>query len=146
MTAAEAPRFGAIWFKRRLDTDRGTRTAVFATIEGQRYERVLNTPCLIVRASKYLCLCIGSNTRHESAAVTGPRAREKRVPDAVARLVEPVEDHSAETDDFRIIATEPTELVVSTVDPSWSPVARADFLYMDNIDSNVFLELSTQCY
>ena len=228
-TASDAPKFGAIWFKARLDTDRDTRTAVirdvevadvrfaeaddaqaqkladliesevgnarftmsvdqlladldaemadakgpalrheppkimlstepallvlidgdpvFETIEGSRYERIVNTPFLIARGGKDLYLYIGSNAWYQAVSVAGPWTRAKRVPDDVAKLVEPAEDDDANVDDVRIvIATEPAELIVSDGQPTWSPVEGMDLLYMDNTDSNVFLELSTQRY
>jgi hypothetical protein len=119
----------------------------FQPIEGSKYERVVNTPFLIARGGKDLYLYIGSNAWYQSRDVSGPWTRAKRVPNEVQRLVEPAEDDEAEVDDVRIIiATEPTELVVSDGDPSWTPVEGMNLLYMDNTDSNAFLELSTQRY
>ena len=62
-------------------------------------------------------------------------------------LVEPVEDDAEESGVMKIIiATEPTELLVSDGNPTWSPIEGMNLLYMDNTDSNAFLELSTQKY
>lgn len=120
---------------------------VFQSIEGAKYERVVNTPFLIARGGKNLFLYIGSNTWYTATAIAGPWVRAPRVPDGVSELVEPAEDDGAEVTDVRIIvATEPTELIVSAGEPSWAPVEGMNLLYMDNTDSNAFLELSTQRY
>jgi len=120
---------------------------VFQEIEGSRYERVVNTAFLIARGGSDLYLYIGSNLWYESQAVTGPWTLAARVPGDVKSLVEPAEDDGAETQGVNImVVTEPTELIVSDGDASWSPVEGMDLLYMDNTDSNAFLELSTQKY
>ena len=120
---------------------------VFREIEGSRYERVINSPFLIARGGKDYYLYIGSNAWYAANDIAGPWARAPRVPDDVSELVEPVEDDDAKVDDVRIIiATEPTELIVADGEPSWAPVEGMDLLYMQNTDSNAFLELSTQKY
>ncbi len=45
-----------------------------------------------------------------------------------------------------IVATEPTELIVTQGEPKWTPVDKLDLLYLDNTDSDVFLDISTQKY
>jgi hypothetical protein len=120
---------------------------VFETIENTNYERVVNTPFLLARGGIEYFLYIGSNAWYESRAVAGPWARAQRIPEELSSLVEPADDDDANVDDIHIIvASEPTELIVSDGDPSWSPVEGMDLLYMDNSDSNAFLELSTQKY
>ena len=120
---------------------------VFQEIEGSRYERVVNTAFLIARGGNDLYLYIGSNLWYESDAVTGPWTIADRVPEEVKDLVEPAEEDGSESQNVNImVVTEPTEILVSDGDPSWSPVEGMDLLYMDNTDSNAFLELSTQKY
>jgi hypothetical protein len=46
-----------------------------------------------------------------------------------------------------VVATVPSELIVSDGDPRWSPVVGGDLLAMSNTDSRVFMEVDTQnCY
>jgi len=53
-------------------------------------------------------------------------------------LVEPADDDASEVVEVHIIvATEPTELLVSDGAPSWAPVEGMDLLYMDNTDSDI---------
>lgn len=120
---------------------------VFRAIDGSRYERVINSPFLIARGGKDLYLYIGSNAWYSATEFDGPWARARNVPADVSKLVEPSEDDDALVDDVRIIISqEPTELIVADGEPSWAPVEGMDLLYMQNTDSNVFLELSTQKY
>jgi hypothetical protein len=61
-------------------------------IDGSRYERVVNTPFLLVRGGKDYYLYIGSNAWYEATSISGAWTRSKRVPDDVASLVEPADD------------------------------------------------------
>jgi hypothetical protein len=42
------------------------------------------------------------------------------------------------------VATEPTELISSTGEPEYTPIAETDLLFMSNTDSDVLLHLSNQ--
>ena len=120
---------------------------VYEMIAGSRYERVVNTPFLLVRGGTDYYLYIGSNAWYEATSIAGAWSRATRVPDEVASLVEPADEDDTQVDDIQIIiANEPTELIVSDGPPSWAPVEGMNLLYMDNTDSNAFLELSTQSY
>ena len=120
---------------------------VLQEIEGSKYERVVNSAFLIVKDGRDHYLYIGSNTWYEASQVTGPWSAAGRVPTDIAGLVEQVDDDDGDFGDIRlIVVTEPTELLVSDGKPSWAPVEGMDLLYMDNTDSNAFLELSTQQY
>jgi hypothetical protein len=120
---------------------------VFQEIEGSKYERVVNSAFLIVKDGRDHYLYIGSNTWYEASQITGPWSAAGRVPTDIAGLVEQADDDDGDFGDIRlIVVTEPTELLVSDGKPSWAPVEGMDLLYMDNTDSNAFLELSTQQY
>ena len=122
---------------------------VFKEIEGSSYERVVNTPFLIVKDGRKFYLYIGSNAWYEGLDVTGPWEYVANVPSDIAGLVEPAEENSDSVDNTNlkiIVATEPTELIVSDGDPSWTPIEGMNLLYMDNTDSSVFLELESQQY
>jgi len=120
---------------------------VFQAIEGSDYEQVVNTPFLIVKSGKVLHLYVGSNTWYQSQEIAGPWGISANVPADIKGLVEPVEGDAADSGVVKIIiATEPTELLVSDGNPTWSPIEGMNLLYMDNTDGNAFLELSTQQY
>jgi len=120
---------------------------VLQDIEGSKYQRVVNCPFLIVKGEPTNYLYVGSNTWFEANQLAGPWGITASVPADIKSLVEPAEDDEVDLSEMKIvIATEPTELLVSDGEPSWSPVEGMDLLYMDNTDSNAFLELSTQSY
>jgi hypothetical protein len=120
---------------------------VFQPIEGTYYERVVNSAFLIVRGGLDLYLYVGSNTWYVADDVMGPWTLSGDIPEDVGNFVEPVEGDASDVGDTKIIiATEPTELLVSEGPPMWAPVEGMDLLYMSNTDSNAFLELSTQKY
>jgi len=120
---------------------------VFQTIEGSNYEHVVNSAYLIVRDGNRHLLYIGSNTWYDAEKLTGPWTQAVNVPADIKGLVEPAEDVEDGVDNLSImIATEPTELIVTDGVPKWAPVEGMELLYMENTDSNAFLELSTQNY
>ena len=120
---------------------------ILQKIDGSNYQRVVNSPFLIVKDGSSHYLYIGSNAWYKSKDIEGPWERTKRVPNDIEKLVEPSEDDDSGVDEVKIIiATEATELIVSDGEPSWAPVEGMNLLYMDNTDSNAFLELSTQSY
>ncbi len=120
---------------------------VLQEIEGSEYQRVVNSAFLIVNAGKTNYLYAGSNAWFSASEVSGPWSLAARVPDDIKSLVEPAEDDGTDLSEMKIIiATEPTELLVADGKPSWTPVEGMNLLYMDNSDSNAFLELSTQKY
>ncbi len=126
-----------------------------ADLEGSvGLERVVNTPYPVVRqksgATFYL---FGGNTLWYSAAdPLGPWSVTKSVPAPVQRIADGIETAKKETapSDARspriITATEPTELIVTDGEPSWTAIEGVDLLYCDNTSSDVFLETSTQRY
>jgi len=121
----------------------------FQEIDGSTLERVVNTPYLIVKDETRFYLSGGGDLWYGSSSALGPWTVTGNVPAQIAQLAEPEQDESADTEGEPpriIVATEPTELIVSAADPTWSPIESMGLLYMDNTDSNVFLELSTQKY
>jgi len=118
-------------------------------VSGADLETVVNTPFPIVRdsATDTYYLSGGGSLWYGAPDVEGPWQVTTSVPDEVAPLAIEADDAEAEGAPPKIIvATEPTELIVSDGKPKWSPVEGMDLLYMDNTDSDVFLEISTQMY
>ena len=119
----------------------------FRDIEGSMYERVINTPFLIIRGGRDHYLYTGGGAWYSSRAIEGPWMRARSVPAEIAGMVEQSDEPTEDIGDVEVVvAKEPTELIVSAGPPSWAPVEGMNLLYMDNTDSNVFLELSTQSY
>jgi hypothetical protein len=120
---------------------------VLQEIEGSDYEYVVNSAFLIARDGRAFYLYVGSNVWYQAGEVMGPWIRATTVPADVKSLVEPPEGDVEDPGDMKIvIATEPTELLISDGPPTWAPVEGMDLLYMSNSDSDAFLELTTQKY
>ncbi len=120
---------------------------VLAEIDGSKYERVVNLAFLIVKDRDTHYLYVGSDTWYQAADIIGPWSITTTVPTDITSLVEPVEGDAEDVGEMEIIiATEPTELLVSAGPPTWAPVEGMDLLYLSNTDGNAFLELSTQKY
>ena len=120
---------------------------VFQDIESSDYERIVNTPYLIVKDDKSYYMYIGSNAWYQSKKVTEGWSAASKVPVDIKSLVEPAEPDGSDLSNVKIVvATEATELLVSDGPPSWTPIEGMNLLYMDNTDSSAFLELSTQRY
>ena len=120
---------------------------VLQKIEGSEHERVVNSAFLIVKHGGSHYLYVGSNTWYQAVDIPGPWSVAVSVPADIRALVEPAEGDVTDVGEMEIIiATEPTELLVSAGTPIWAPVEGMDLLYMSNTDGNAFLELLTQKY
>jgi len=100
---------------------------VFQGIDNTHYERVVNSPFLIVRGGLVYYLYVGSNAWFEASDAAGPWRIAASVPQDVKGFVEPAEDDGIDLSNTKIIiATEPTELLVSDGPPMWAPVEGMD--------------------
>jgi len=138
-----------------------TKPAVLIVIDGEPIlqkleqmksadvEQVVNTPFPMFRdvQTNTFFLSGGGSLWYEGPSATGPFAVSSNVPLHIAATVTDTTtvDPTEESPEV-IVATEPTELIVSAGEPSWSPVEGMDLLYLDNSDSDVFLELASQTY
>lgn len=116
-------------------------------IEGSELQWVVNSAIPIIKRQQIFYLFGGATLWYRSENVLGPWSVIEQVPDEVRQLVE--EESAQDSGDVDpvpvriLVATEPTELIVSDGDPSWSPVEGMDLLFMANTESNVFLELAS---
>jgi len=112
-------------------------------------EKVVNTPFTLLRFERKLYLAAGGGLWYRSDDLEGPWQAGVRPP-AQASALEPkdaqVELGEGEKPPEVLVVTEPSELIVSDGAPRWTPVVGGDLLYLDNTDSDVFLEVSTQSY
>ncbi|HSN57597.1 MAG TPA: hypothetical protein VLT32_23205 [Candidatus Sulfomarinibacteraceae bacterium] len=119
---------------------------------GAKLERVVNTPFLVVRDGRTCWLSGGGELWYSAPDPMGPWTPASRVPPGISQLVEPGEGAgdaiAGEGPPPKIVTvTGPAELIVSDGPPSWKPVeGTADLLYMDNSDSSVLLDITTQSY
>jgi len=130
-------------------------TPSVAELEGSvGLEYVVNTPFPVVRqrngATFYL---FGGNDLWYSAAdPLGPWTATSSVPPPVQRIADGIETARKDAEAPSgpppkiITATEPTELVVTNGDPTWTGLDGVDLLYCDNTSSDVFLDVASGRY
>ena len=146
--------------------------AILVTIDGEpqlrdvegneTIKRVVNSAFMIVLAGSDNYLYAGQGQWYTSLRIMGPWELTETVPTAVQRLA-PVEDEKeareraaaameeageepdlgSTTPPTIIMATVPTELIVTDGEPEYKPVG-ADLLYIDNSESDVLVEIATQ--
>jgi hypothetical protein len=142
-------------------------------VEGTGLERVVNTPSFIVRDSKtgrhYL---EGAGRWYEADRITGPWRSIAEPPGTVGSLWEKGRSRDLASRDLSntaaesgspvvgaavpasgegqaprvIVATEPTELIVSDGEPEFAPISGLDLLYMTNTPGDVLMEVGSQRY
>jgi len=126
---------------------------------GDDLMRVVNTPftLLLDSKSKNYYLNADSKSWYTAKDIDGDWTVASVVPQHVAALapepeeIDPEELAEEQEEGFEpgpqpkiIVATEPTELISSTGDPEYTPIAQTDLLFMSNTESDVFLHLSNQ--
>lgn len=123
-------------------------------IENSKLMRIVNTPFLIVLdpASKAYYLK-GGDEWLTAADVMGPWQSESKPPAEVVALAEDAPSPSgaekrlaASTDKKPrvIVATEPTELIISDGEPKYTPIQGTGLLYMSNTDDDVLIDIASQ--
>ncbi len=129
---------------------------VMHDVENTDMQRVVNTPFAIIHdpATSAYYLYAGQETWFSATDVMGPWALSSNTPEKVASLVPPdtaqAELAEEDTATFEIenlvvvVATEPTELIISNGPPQYASVDGTDLLYINNTESDVFREIDTQ--
>jgi hypothetical protein len=128
-------------------------------------ERVVNTPSFLVRDTdnkKFYLQSAGS--WYEAKAVKGPWKAIDSPPSDVRKLYESGTETAkanAQGDEAKnaeskpapkgpppavIVATEPTELIVTDGEPKFNPIAGGDLLYLSNTPSDVLMDVASQKY
>ena len=128
----------------------------FHAVEGSRLERALNTPFLVLKdpsANEYYL--DGGTEWFRAASPTGPWEKaDKTPPEALEIASRDLEDAGVSESDVKeakqsadkrvpkiLVATDPTELIVSDGPPQWSPAVEGELDMLSNSDSDVFRTL-----
>jgi hypothetical protein len=138
--------------------------AVLVTIDGKpelrpvansKLMKVVNTPFVIVldpgTRAYYL---FGDKTWYMAEDISGSWRVAVKPPAAVVAVTPkvegvPAEEKSELVDTVKprvILATEPTELIVTDGDPEYSPLVGSDLLYMSNTENDVVMDVVTGQY
>jgi hypothetical protein len=129
---------------------------VLRKVENSTFERVINTPFLILfDPSSKTYFTRGGEFWYSASNVTGPWKHLINPPAPVVDLAgriseprdnEPTDQPKPKTPPQIIVATQPTELIVSEGTPRFLPLQGTNLLYLDNTPSEVFLEVRSQHY
>jgi hypothetical protein len=137
-------------------------------VENTELKHVVNSAFLIVfvpQGGAYY-LYAGNEQWYTARQVTGPWQITSSVPSQVAALAPIEEEKEAEREAQAeaaegeapeaaadpsqppaiLVATEPTELIVTDGDPKWGPVEGNELLYVTNSESDVLMEVENQRY
>ena len=128
----------------------------FRKVENSTFQRVINSPFLILfDPSDNTYYTRGGDFWYSATNVMGPwknlTAPPASVVEVASRIMEPVErpgkDQPApDVPPSILVATEPTELIVSDGQPRYAAVQGTQLLYMSNTPSEVFMEVRSQKY
>ena len=119
-------------------------------IDNTPLERVINTPYAVVRekSSPTWYLGAGGKLWYSASDVKGPwkpgatppAEITKRVPPDTSKKKPPKEPPAI------VVATEPTELVVTSGEPKWKPLPDGSVLYVENTETPLLREVEGQDY
>ncbi len=126
---------------------------VMQEIENSKFQAVINTAYpLIYDGNRYYYLNAGKDVWYKANSATGPYSYEASPPSDIAGMVDQSEagDASDEVVTAKnapeiVIATEPTELIVSEGEPDFEPLVD-DLLVLKNSQSDIFMHVSEQDY
>jgi len=129
----------------------------FRAVEGTSLERALNTPFLVLHDPKANAYWLDGGTMWFRASdAAGPWAKADDVPKEAVRIArrdlkeagvaDDEVEKAARSQEKRVpkilVATEPTELIVSDGQPQWKPEVEGELDTMSNSESDVFRTVS----
>lgn len=140
-----------------------TTPAVLISIDGEpkfkavdsRYEVIQNSTAFIARDIRggefYLQ---GGDFWYESNSALGPWSNIKKAPSKVRQLAKKAEAEvdTDQEDKYNgaapgiIVATEPTELVLTDGEPSYAPIQNTNLLFVENSEDDLFMHIQQQTY
>ena len=118
----------------------------FGDVEDSPYERVLNTPFAVAREKSGGDLYLYSGKFwYEASDPMGPWQPTTTPPDDLQRMLESAASDEPQPDlpPEIVVATEPTELIVTQGEPDWQSLAGGELLYVQNTETAWLRELST---
>ncbi len=121
------------------------------------YELVENTGAFILKETKSnLFYLKGGDFWYQSKSALGSYESVKSVPSKVASISKKAEPEKKEGDDSKEdysgavpkikIVTEPSELIVFDGEPKYSPLQNTNLLFVENTESNIFMNITSQTY
>ena len=118
----------------------------FSAIENSPYERALNTPMTVVRDTKSKTVYLTSgHTWYQAKGVMGPYTETKTPPADLVKMVPKPEDDApvSQVAPQIVVATEPTELIVTDGTANWKSLTGGELMYVNNTETPWLRELKT---
>jgi len=121
----------------------------FSKVEGSSYERVLNTPFLVVKETKSGRHYLGNGAFwYEAKDALGPWTPTDKPPADLVQMVESGDGAEQEAPaggepPVVVVATTPTELIATDGKPKWTSLTGGKLLYVENTETPWVRELST---
>ena len=121
------------------------------------YELVENTGAFVIKEVKSGSYYLkGGDFWYQSKKVLGPYDSVKKVPskiESIAKKAEPEKKDESETTEAYsgdapkiLIVTEPSELIVFKGEPKYSPLQNTNLLFVENTESDIFMDITSQTY
>tara|TARA_R110002110_G_scaffold3754_1_gene19521 strand:- start:46689 stop:48908 length:2220 start_codon:yes stop_codon:yes gene_type:complete len=128
----------------------------FSPVENSPYERALNTPLVVVKdtSSKQYYLTSGS-LWYQARDALGPWKQTTSPPADLVKMIPASDDAKPAGVPEIVVATEPTELIVSDGKPEWTSLDGGQLLYVKNTETpwirdlsggNMYVQLSGRWY
>jgi len=118
----------------------------FSPVENSPYERALNTPFAVARNTSTMQSYLTSGDFwYTTKDPLGPWTVTNNPPqDLVENMPRPESEQTgSSTPPLIVVATEPTELIVTQGKPSWTSLTGGELLYVENTETPWLRELST---
>lgn len=126
---------------------------ILQPLEGGAFDRVVNTPFMMVASKDHKTYYLGSTALwYKAAAVTGPWNVTTEVPQELKAQVKK-EEGSAEPElDANgkpvvpkiVVSTKPAELLQTTGSADMKPIEGTQLLYVTNTDNDIFMDIASQ--
>ncbi|MGD8439012.1 MAG: carbohydrate-binding family V/XII [Holophagae bacterium] len=118
----------------------------FSPVEGSPYERVLNTPFLVVRNTRSTTCYLSSGALwYRADDPMGPWSTTASPPKDLVEMLPPPDsdDPPPDVPPEIVVATVPTELVVTDGEPRWESLTGGEILYVKNTETAWLRDLAT---
>jgi hypothetical protein len=121
------------------------------------YELVENTGAFIIKDVKKNDFYLkGGEFWYQSKTALGPWESTKKVPsklESISKKAEPEKkDEEESTEAYSgpapkiVMVKEPSELIVFDGEPKYSPIQKTNLLFVENTESNIFMNVASQTY
>jgi hypothetical protein len=120
------------------------------------YELVENTGAFIIKDVKKNDFYLkGGEFWYKSKAVLGPWESTKKVPSKIEKISKKAEPEKKEEESPEaytgavpkiVMVNEPSELIVFDGEPKYSPIQKTNLLFVENTESNIFMNVASQTY